>query len=436
LGHPFDQDLKALKHKIDVKGEGSTALCDICHLAKQTRKPFPISEHSTTNVGEVVHLDVWGPYKVTSREGCKYFLTIMDDYSRDVWLYLLKHKSKVYSNILLFHSHLKTQFNKTVKAFRSDNMTEFVNHNFDHFCKENGIIHQTTCAYTPQQNGIAKRKHSHLLNVARSLLFQEEFHSLYGLNPNDDAETKSEDDTAGLSSLEGTERDASGDESLGNPSKANNEQSTRASHEENTVESSSTSEGNFNIQNITTCTNKDWSATINTEIESLHKYNTWEVTNLPPRRKLIGCKWVYKIKYKSNGEIDRYKARLVAKGYNHREGIDFDETFSPVRSKKQTVVARSSVEAEYRALASVTCELMTKHFEIDLHFIRDKILEEVLKPIKIESENQIADILTKGLTADQHEFLLNRMSIFEKSLWSLNVDCWSQGTKDGNRWKS
>ncbi|GJU18280.1 putative RNA-directed DNA polymerase [Tanacetum coccineum] len=78
------------------------------------------------------------------------------------------------------------------------------------------------------------------------------------------------------------------------------------------------------------CTNKDWIAAMNTKIEALHKNNTWEVTNLPPGRKLIGCKWVYKIKYKSNGEIDRYKARLVAKGYNQREGIDFDETFSPV----------------------------------------------------------------------------------------------------------
>ncbi|GJT55531.1 ribonuclease H-like domain-containing protein [Tanacetum coccineum] len=73
-----------------------------------------------------------GPYKVQSKEGYKYFLTIVDDYTR------------------------------------SDNGTEFVNQNMTKFCNDHGILHQTSCAYTPQQNGIAERKHRHLLNVART----------------------------------------------------------------------------------------------------------------------------------------------------------------------------------------------------------------------------------------------------------------------------
>ncbi|GKD58230.1 ribonuclease H-like domain-containing protein [Tanacetum coccineum] len=55
-----------------------------------------------------------------------------------------------------------------------------------------------------------------------------------------------------------------------------------------------------------------------------------EITHLPPNRKAIGNKWIYKIKYKSSGDIDIYKARLVVKGFNKKEGIDFDETFSYV----------------------------------------------------------------------------------------------------------
>ncbi|GJZ16433.1 putative RNA-directed DNA polymerase [Tanacetum coccineum] len=75
---------------------------------------------------------------------------------------------------------------------------------------------------------------------------------------------------------------------------------------------------------------KHWVDAMNAEMDALYRNNTWEIVDLPVGRKAIGSKWVWKIKYKSDGEIERYKARLVAKGFNQREGIDFDETFSPV----------------------------------------------------------------------------------------------------------
>ncbi|PWA51104.1 ribonuclease H-like domain-containing protein [Artemisia annua] len=76
--------------------------------------------------------------------------------------------------------------------------------------------------------------------------------------------------------------------------------------------------------------NPKWNEAMDAEMEALHRNNTYEVTDLPPGRKAIGSKWIWKIKYKSSGEVDRYKARLVAQGFGQKEGVDFEETFSHV----------------------------------------------------------------------------------------------------------
>ena len=66
------------------------------------------------------------------------------------------------------------------------------------------------------------------------------------------------------------------------------------------------------------------------EIVALEANNSWIVPILPPTKHPIGCKWVYRIKYKTDGSIERYKARLVTKGFTQKEGLDYLETFSPV----------------------------------------------------------------------------------------------------------
>ncbi|GKB17266.1 putative RNA-directed DNA polymerase, partial [Tanacetum coccineum] len=175
LGHPADQVLDALKTSLNLDSQStSDHLCDTCNKAKQTRESFSLSDHKSNKIGELVHLDVWGPYKITSRDGFRYFLTIVDDFSRAVWVYMLKGKDDVYDSIINFVQMITNQFETNVKIFRSDNGTEFTNNRFQSFFNEKRILHQTTCVYTPQQNGIAERKHRHLLNVARSLMFQRE----------------------------------------------------------------------------------------------------------------------------------------------------------------------------------------------------------------------------------------------------------------------
>ncbi|KAI9153880.1 hypothetical protein LWI28_017915 [Acer negundo] len=66
------------------------------------------------------------------------------------------------------------------------------------------------------------------------------------------------------------------------------------------------------------------------EIKALEKHKTWELVDLPDNKEVVGLKWVYKTKYRSDGSIQKYKARLVAMEYMQRECIDFEETFAPV----------------------------------------------------------------------------------------------------------
>ncbi|GJR34587.1 ribonuclease H-like domain-containing protein [Tanacetum coccineum] len=172
LGHLADQVLNMLKNNLNLSKNTSVSVCETCHRAKQTREPFPLSDHKSVKPGELVHLDLWGLYRVSSREGFKYFLTIVNDYSKAVWTYLLKTKDEVFDCFVNFIKLIHNQFDAKIKTIRSDNGTEFVNKKMFTLFSDLGIIHHTSCTHTPQQNGIAERKHRHLLNVAWSLMFQ------------------------------------------------------------------------------------------------------------------------------------------------------------------------------------------------------------------------------------------------------------------------
>ncbi|GKE45952.1 ribonuclease H-like domain-containing protein, partial [Tanacetum coccineum] len=91
-----DQDpvLNVLKDSLLIDKKDNTICCEICQRAKQTREPFPLSDHTFKRLGDLVHLDLWGPYKVTSSEGFRFFLTIVDDCTRAVWVYLIKSKDE------------------------------------------------------------------------------------------------------------------------------------------------------------------------------------------------------------------------------------------------------------------------------------------------------------------------------------------------------
>ncbi|GJY48457.1 putative RNA-directed DNA polymerase [Tanacetum coccineum] len=445
LGHPADQVLSVLKKDLNMSDNTSVPVCEICQRAKQTREPFPLSDHKSKTLGELVHLDLWGPYRVHSREGYRNFLTIVDDYSRVVWVYLVKTKDEVFDVFVSFINLIHNQFNIKIKTVRSDNGTEFVNKKMFDMFSELGIFHQTSCSHTPQQNGIAERKHRHLLNVARSLMFQggiplrfwsdcvltavylinrlpssvlngkspyesekcvligyssnKKAYKLLSLDTRNvfysrdvkfyetvfpfkqktcdstDVENTSEvdhlqffdnlkpqspnDDGRDPSNVEGSLPHSDMHDSAQGKNQSDMLTATQ-------IDDQNWSEGNVqNISQSSPTQNRDdvqtpvirrserqskppvrfndyilssnvkygiekYVEAMNNEIEALNRNNTWTICDLPVGRKPIGSKWIWKIKYKASGDIERYKARLVAKGFSQKEGFDYDETFSPV----------------------------------------------------------------------------------------------------------
>ena len=100
----------------------------------------------------------------------KWFVTFVDDCTRMTWVYQLKHKSDVCTVFRMFHHMVATQFGIQMKVLRSDNRGECFKKELTDFMRSVGVIHQTTCPYSHQQNGFTKRKNQQLLEVTRSLL--------------------------------------------------------------------------------------------------------------------------------------------------------------------------------------------------------------------------------------------------------------------------
>ena len=101
LGHPTDQALNILKNKLNFSNV-SLPPCEVCRKSKQTREAFHNSLQVTKFLGELVHLDVWGPYRFECVGGFRFFLTIVDDFTRATWVFLLKSKEEVFQSYVVF----------------------------------------------------------------------------------------------------------------------------------------------------------------------------------------------------------------------------------------------------------------------------------------------------------------------------------------------
>lgn len=168
--------LDTLSRLLKLNKKPDSFHCAVCHQANQKRLSFPSDNHISAACFDQIHIDVWGPFSVQTHEGYKYFLTIVDDHSRATWIYMLKAKSDVLHIFPAFIKMIETQFGKTVKSVRTDNAPELA---FGNLLRDKGILSFHSCPETPQQNSIVERKHQHILNVARALLFHSQVPLVY-----------------------------------------------------------------------------------------------------------------------------------------------------------------------------------------------------------------------------------------------------------------
>ena len=132
---------------LKIEHEGT---CKGCARGKNIKNPFLESETNTNGMLELNHFDVFGPIPSTYISGYEYYVTFIDDYSRNTWIYFLKTKSEVFGKFKEFKALIKNHSEKRIKTLRSDNGEEYTSKEFEAFYKEAGIKRELTTPYNPQ----------------------------------------------------------------------------------------------------------------------------------------------------------------------------------------------------------------------------------------------------------------------------------------------
>ncbi|GJX42892.1 retrotransposon protein, putative, ty1-copia subclass [Tanacetum coccineum] len=155
LGHISKKRIEKLQHDGLLNSTDLKAFekCVPCMSGKMARKPYTHQVERAKDLLGLIHTDVCGPFKITSRQGANYFVTFTDDFSRYGYVYLLKHKHEVFETFKVFQKEVENQLGKTIKLLRSDRGGEYMSQEFLDHLKDHGIIAHRTPPYTPQHNG-------------------------------------------------------------------------------------------------------------------------------------------------------------------------------------------------------------------------------------------------------------------------------------------
>lgn len=176
LGHISPEQIRKMAEQKLVKGLSLTPsfqvnFCEPCVIGKMHRKSHKaVGEIKSKGILDLVHSDLCGPMQTESIGGRKYFITFIDDYSRYTKVYFLRHKSEAFEKFKEFEAMVARQTGSRIKVLRTDGGREYLSNEFKSYLKGKGIVHQTTVAYTPQQNGVAERMNRTLVESARAMI--------------------------------------------------------------------------------------------------------------------------------------------------------------------------------------------------------------------------------------------------------------------------
>ncbi len=175
LGHVNFQAMKLLVDKEMAGGVLAIVhpnqLCQSCLVTKQARAPFPAAAHFRAEEPlELLHIDLCGPITPSTMSGNRYFFLIVDDYSRWMWVFVLKTKDQSLDAFVKFKPLAENTAGRRVKTLRSDRGGEFLSGEFAQVCEEAGIQRHLTAPNSPQQNGVVERRNRTVMAMARSLL--------------------------------------------------------------------------------------------------------------------------------------------------------------------------------------------------------------------------------------------------------------------------
>jgi transposase InsO family protein len=164
-----------------LKGEHVLGLTDVCFEKDKPCAACQVGKHvgtthqsknviTTSRPLELLHMDLFGPVAYLSIRGSKYGLVIVDEFSRFTWVFFLQDKYETQGTLKRFLSRAQNEFELKVKKIWSNNGFEFKNLQIKEYLEEEGIKHEFSAPYTPQQNSVVERKNKTLIDMARTIL--------------------------------------------------------------------------------------------------------------------------------------------------------------------------------------------------------------------------------------------------------------------------